>query len=87
MKKELRQVAKALEAQGFTTSITRAGHLRVFKDGRQVTTFSGTPSDNRSWRNSLAAARRAGFHWPHWSPAGAGLARPAPTTPKEPRSP
>lgn len=65
MKKELARVVKALHAQGFTTTTTRAGHVRVFKDGRQVSTFSGTPSDNRSWQNSIAAARRAGFHWPH----------------------
>lgn len=64
MKKELKQIAKALEAQGFDIRVSRKGHLVVSRDGRIVATFSGTPSDYRSMRNSIADARRAGFKWP-----------------------
>lgn len=64
MDKEMRKVVKALEAQGFVVEVTRRGHLMVRRDGRIVATFSGTPSDWRSFRNSLADARRAGFRWP-----------------------
>lgn len=64
MHKEMRKIQKELEAQGFTTTVTRKGHLRVFKNGQPVATFSGTPSDIRALRNSLADARRAGFRWP-----------------------
>lgn len=64
MHKELRKIQKELEAQGFTTRVTAKGHLQVFRNGTKVATFSGTPSDVRSLRNSLADARRAGFRWP-----------------------
>lgn len=64
MHKELRKIQKELEAQGFTTQVTKKGHLRVFKNGEWVATFAGTPSDVRSLRNSLADVKRAGFRWP-----------------------
>lgn len=64
MDKDLRKVVKALEDQGFETAMTSKGHVIVLLDGRRVATFSGTPSDGRSWKNALADARRAGFRWP-----------------------
>ncbi len=64
MHKDLKKIAEALEEQGFETKITRRGHLAVYRDGRQVATFSGTASDWRSMKNSVADARRAGFKWP-----------------------
>lgn len=64
MDKELKKVAKALEAQGFETRISKKGHMIVTRDGRLVATFSGTASDWRSMRNSIADAKRAGFRWP-----------------------
>lgn len=64
MDKELKKIAKALEAQGFETRVSTKGHLVVVRNGRIVATFSGTASDWRSMRNSIADARRAGFQWP-----------------------
>lgn len=64
MDKDLRKIATALEVQGFETRLTKRGHLVVYRDGRIVASFSGTASDWRSIRNSLADARRAGFRWP-----------------------
>lgn len=64
MHKDLRKIVKALEAQGFETNLTKKGHVQVRRDGRVVAVFGGTPSDSRSWANSLADARRAGFTWP-----------------------
>ncbi len=64
MKKELKKIVKALEEQGFEVTPTSDGHQLVRKDGRRITTFSGSPSDHRSWKNSLNHARRAGFRWP-----------------------
>ncbi|SLG91961.1 Uncharacterised protein [Mycobacteroides abscessus subsp. abscessus] len=61
--KDMRKVAKALVEQGFTLTRSSKGHVIVHKDGKLVTTFSGTASDHRSYRNALAAARRAGFVW------------------------
>ena len=64
MDKDLRKIAKALENQGFEVIRLKKGHLEVRLDGRKVATFSGTPSDRRSWKNAIADARRAGFKWP-----------------------
>lgn len=64
MKKEMRQIAKALEEQGFEVSVTKKGHVLVTRDGEFVAMFSGSPSDWRSMRNGIAAARRSGFIWP-----------------------
>ncbi|MGH1563011.1 hypothetical protein [Mumia sp. DW29H23] len=64
MDKDIKKVIKALEDQGFEVRYTRKGHPAVYLDGRFVTTFAGTPSDSRGFRNALAAARRAGFRWP-----------------------
>lgn len=64
MDKDLKKIVKALQQQGFTVEVTKNQHVMVFQDGRLVVTFSGTASDWRSMRNSIAAARRAGFEWP-----------------------
>lgn len=64
MDKDLRKITKALQAQGFDVEVTKRGHVVVTRDGDLVATFSGTPSDWRSLRNTLARLRRAGFRWP-----------------------
>jgi hypothetical protein len=63
-KKDLRKLLAELERQGFTVRQTSRGHWFVTKDGKPVTTFSGSASDHRSHANALAACRRAGFEWP-----------------------
>ncbi len=60
-KRRLVLVIKQLESQGFTYHWTRKGHLSVSKDGKVVTTFYANPGDHRSFKNSLARLRRAGF--------------------------
>lgn len=50
-----------LHKHGFTTRRTRRGHLLVSRHGQFITCFAGTPSDYRSWRNSMAPLKRAGF--------------------------
>lgn len=64
MNKDTRKLLAAARDQGFTVETTSRGHLRVFRDGQLVTTFSGTASDWRAAKNALAAMRRAGFAWP-----------------------
>ena len=65
MSKELRQLLKAAESQGFTVTATRSGHWLVRDPaGRAVATIAGTSSDHRSWRNAVAELRRAGLQWP-----------------------
>ncbi|MBP8880678.1 MAG: hypothetical protein KBG77_06215 [Dermatophilaceae bacterium] len=64
MDKDLKKLIAAIEAEGYTTAPTRRGHVRVYRDGTLITTFSGTSSDWRGVRNSLAPLRRLGFNWP-----------------------
>ncbi|MEU5430798.1 hypothetical protein AB0H73_35070 [Streptomyces olivoreticuli] len=61
MHKEVRQLIKALEKQGFEVRQTKNNHYQVFKKGSFVTVLPGTPSDHRSLKNSMAYLRRAGF--------------------------
>lgn len=64
MDKDVKKILEALVDQGFEVRITRKGHAEVRRDGRKVATFSGTASDWRAVKNSIADARRAGFRWP-----------------------
>jgi hypothetical protein len=61
VKKEQRVLVKRLHEAGYTTRTTAKQHLLVLMDGRVVTCFAGTPSDRRSWQNSIAPLRRLGF--------------------------
>ena len=64
MKKEMKEIVKALEEQGFEVRTTKRGHVAVYRDGRFVVMFAGTPSDWRGMRNGIVKARRHGFRWP-----------------------
>lgn len=62
MDKDTRKVLKKAQAQGFRVERTKKGHHEVRDQaGNRVATFSGTASDWRSWKNSMADLRRAGF--------------------------
>lgn len=61
MKKDMKKLTKALEDQGFRVRISKRGHILVFNTKGLVATFSGTPSDWRSLKNSMADLKRAGF--------------------------
>ncbi|GAA2753330.1 type II toxin-antitoxin system HicA family toxin [Kitasatospora cinereorecta] len=63
MKKEVRDMARALEKQGFEVTPSKNGHLIVRLDGRRIATLAGTPSDHRSWLNTITVLRKAGFAW------------------------
>jgi hypothetical protein len=62
--KDTRKVLKALEEAGFVIRRAKSGHPMVYKDDVLISTFSGTASDSRAFRNSLAPLKRAGFEWP-----------------------
>jgi hypothetical protein len=64
MDKDTKKLVKAAEAQGFSVTPTRNGHLSVSKDGRRIAVIAGTASDWRTWRNTIADLRREGFQWP-----------------------
>ena len=63
MNKEVRELERALERQGFEVTRSAKNHLIVRKDGRRLATIAGTPSDSRALMNALAPLRRAGFVW------------------------
>lgn len=63
--KEVERLVREAVRQGFDVTYSSKGHPLIRKDGRMVTTLSGSPSDIRSLRNAIAALRRAGFVWPH----------------------
>jgi len=59
---DLKKILKSAERQGFTVRQTRNGHLQVLSaDGKGMVTLSGTPSDHRALKNTLADLRRIGF--------------------------
>ena len=59
--KDVRQLIKKLEAQGFDVTPTKSNHWLVKKNGTRVTTLPGTPSDPRSLKNCIAALKRHGY--------------------------
>jgi hypothetical protein len=62
--KDIKKLMRSLADQGFDVEPTKKGHLRVYLDGIWVTTLPGTPSDWRSYRNAVAALKRAGYKPP-----------------------
>lgn len=65
MSKEREKLLKELLRQGFTYTRTSKQHYMVrSSEGTLITTLSGTASDHRALRNSIAQLRRAGFVWP-----------------------
>lgn len=64
MRKDVREIANALEAQGFDLVTTAKNHIVVLRAGRFVGTLPSTPRGDR-WRvRTIATLRRAGFEWP-----------------------
>ena len=61
VKKDGKQLVKQLRLQGFECRTTRRGHIQVRRQGQVVAVMAGTPSDRRSWRNTLADLKRVGF--------------------------
>ncbi len=63
MKKDVRELMKALKDQGFEVTPSKSGHFIVRRGGQRIATLAGTPSDRRSWMNTIAVLRKAGFAW------------------------
>ncbi|MEV4454441.1 type II toxin-antitoxin system HicA family toxin [Microbispora sp. NPDC049633] len=59
--KEVKNLVKELEAQGFEVTRAKGNHLKVYLDGKLITAMASTPSDIRSLANSIAFLRRNGF--------------------------
>jgi hypothetical protein len=61
MKKELRELLRAVEAQGGTIRKIKSGYQVFAPNGIDIVTLHGTPSDRRALANAVAELRRAGF--------------------------
>ena len=66
MDKELRELSKAADEQGWRWVVLKSGHVMFFPPDKRFdpVVFAGTPSDRRSFLNSMAKMKRAGFTWP-----------------------
>jgi predicted RNA binding protein YcfA (HicA-like mRNA interferase family) len=63
-KKELKEISREAERQGWRVGKTKKGHAQFFApDGEGIVTAAGTPSDHRSIDNLIAMLRRYGFKW------------------------
>jgi hypothetical protein len=63
-KKELKEIVKEAEEQGWRVKTNRQGHPMFFApDGINIVTAGGTPSDHRAVANLLSDLRRNGFNW------------------------
>ncbi|MFB8406800.1 hypothetical protein [Streptomyces sp. NPDC055912] len=72
--KDMKQLRKRLEGQGFRLKVTKKNHYQVFapkeeetENGEKeirwtfVTVLPSTPSEYRGMKNSIAELKRAGF--------------------------
>ncbi len=60
---DIKDIIRQAQDQGFRVERTGKGHWMFFPPDKTKgpVIFSGTPSDWRSWRNSLQRLIRAGF--------------------------
>jgi predicted RNA binding protein YcfA (HicA-like mRNA interferase family) len=64
VQKELKEIVREAENQGWTVKVTKKGHLMFYApDGKNIVTSGGTPSDHRSLNNLVAKLRQYGFTW------------------------
>lgn len=59
--KEVKELMRKLESQGFICVPSKKNHIKVYKDERFVATLPSTPSDRRSLKHVLRYLRQAGF--------------------------
>jgi hypothetical protein len=63
-RKELKEISRAAEKQGWTVKTRKSGHLTFYApDGINMVTTGGTPSDHKAIDNLLSYLRRYGFEW------------------------
>lgn len=64
MEKELREILREAERQGWRV-VRGSKHFKLYApDGKTIVTAPTTPSDWRAIRDVIARMRRAGFRWP-----------------------
>lgn len=63
--KDMRKLLKTLESHGLIVRLSKSNHYKVFRPGpngseQYLLTVPNTPSEYRSYKNTIAALRRAG---------------------------
>jgi len=62
--KELKELRKAAEAQGWRIEKTKKGHWKFLApNGEDIVIVAGTPSSKRGFDHAVADLRRYGFQW------------------------
>jgi predicted RNA binding protein YcfA (HicA-like mRNA interferase family) len=59
--KDVKQLIKKAEAQGWIITHSRGGHLRFYAPDGHLLFFSATPSDPRAIKNHISQMCRYGF--------------------------
>lgn len=69
MNKDLKNIHKALQEQGWRLDLRGSGHTMAFPPDltKQPVLLPGTPGGGRWLPNLIAQLRRSGFTWP-WPP-------------------
>lgn len=62
-KKELKEIVKAAEQQGWRIKRGKGHYLFLAPDGVNKVTIAGTPSDHRALDNAIALLRKYGLKW------------------------
>ena len=60
-RREMRQLLRRVEKQGFATENTNGGHLKITSPEGKSIFASSSPSDGRAIKNLIAQLRRVGY--------------------------
>jgi predicted RNA binding protein YcfA (HicA-like mRNA interferase family) len=62
--KDLKQILRTAEWQGWRVELQRGGHYKLYPpNGDRIVTTGSTPSAPSALRNLIAEMRRRGFEW------------------------
>ena len=65
MHKEVREIVKEAERQGWRRGELASGHVQLLSPDRvTIVTLAGTPSGGRWRANAIAKLRQGGVQWP-----------------------
>jgi predicted RNA binding protein YcfA (HicA-like mRNA interferase family) len=60
-RREMRQLMRRVEKQGFTTENTNGGHVKITSPDGKPIFASSSPSDGRAIKNLISQLRRLGY--------------------------
>lgn len=64
LRKDLKVILKAAEAQSWRVELQKGGHYKLYApDGENIVTTGSTPGSADALRNLVSLMRRFGFEW------------------------